>query len=170
MEGLSSVLTLYFVSCVHVRFYVYTLLAVPSWLLAFLIFSPPLWIFMFLFLRNSSLLFSITRSSSFFVIHLSVNIKNNVEEDTTLLLFFLSKSSGGHAVSFQINPWVAFELLYLPIELFYICMPVVRTGRWSGGWAGVRPNRPWPPNRLLNFLPHGAPLRTLGSAIRLAPL
>ena len=98
----------------------------PCWPLAFLIFSPPLWIFMFFFLRNSSPLFSITRSSSFFVIHLSVNIKNNVEEDTTLLLFFLSKSSGGHVISFQINPWVAFELLYLSIELFYIGMPVVR--------------------------------------------
>ena len=56
------------------------------------------------FLRNSSPLFSITRSSSFFVIHLSVNIKNNVEEDTALLLFILSKSPGGHAISFQIKP------------------------------------------------------------------
>ena len=56
----------------------------PCWPLAFLIFSPPLWIFMFLFLRNSSPLFSITRSSSFSVIHVSVNIKNNAEKDTTL--------------------------------------------------------------------------------------
>ena len=56
------------------------------------------------FLRNSSLLFINTRSSSFFVIHLRVNIKNNVEEDTTLLLFCLSKSPGGHAISFQIKP------------------------------------------------------------------
>ena len=57
-------------------------------LVAFLIVSPPLWIFMFFFLQNSFLLFSITRSSSFSVIHVSVNIKNNVEKDTTLLLFF----------------------------------------------------------------------------------
>ena len=49
-------------------------------------------------------LFSITRSSSFSVIHVSVNIKNNAEKDTTLLLFFLSKSPGGHAISFQIKP------------------------------------------------------------------
>ena len=42
----------------------------------------------FEFSCNSSLLFSITRSSSFSVIHVSVNIKNNVEKDTTLLLFF----------------------------------------------------------------------------------
>ena len=55
-------------------------------------------------IRISSPLFSITRSSSFFVIHLSVNIKNNVEEDTALLLFILSKSPGGHTISFQIKP------------------------------------------------------------------
>ena len=82
----------------------------PFWPLAFLFVSPPLWIFMFFFLQNSFLLFSITRSSSFSVIHVSVNIKNNVEKDTTLLLFFLSKSPGGHAISFQIKPWVAFGL------------------------------------------------------------
>ena len=63
---------------------------------------------MFFFLQNSSLLFSITGSSSFSVIHVSVNIKNNFEKDTTLLLFFISWSLGGHAISFQINPWVAF--------------------------------------------------------------
>ena len=117
---------------------IYTLLVAPCWPLAFLIFLPPLWIFMFFFLRNSSPLFSITRSSSFFVIHLSVNIKNNVEEDTALLLFILSKSPGGHAISFQIKPWVAFELLYLSIELFYIGMPVVRVDGRSRGRAGVR--------------------------------
>ena len=94
--------TQYFVSYVHVRFY----------------FSPPL-IFTFLvasishfltatrffFLRNSSPLFSITRPSSFSVIHVSVSyIKNNVEKDTNLLLLFLSKSPGGHVISFQIKP------------------------------------------------------------------
>ena len=76
----------------------------PCWPLAFLIYSPPLWISMFFFLRNSSPLFSITRSSSFSVIHVSVNIKNNAEKHTTLLLFFLSKSPGGHVISFQIKP------------------------------------------------------------------
>ena len=109
------------------------------WPLAFLIFSPPLWISMFFFLRNSSPLFSITRSSSFSVIHVSVNIKNNAEKDTTLLLFFLSKSPGGHVISFQIKPWVAFGLPYLLIELFYIGMSVVRTdGRAGGRSVGVR--------------------------------
>ena len=47
---------------------------------------------MFFFLQNSSLLFSITRSSSFSAIHVSVNVKKkNVEKDTTLL-FFLSQT------------------------------------------------------------------------------
>ena len=114
----------------------------PCWPLAFLIFSPPLWISMFFSLRNSSPLFSKTRSSSFSVVHVSVNIKNNAEKDTTLLLFFLSKSPGGHVISFQIKPWVAFGLPYLLIELFYISMPVVRTdGRCTVTWL---PNfLPW---------------------------
>ena len=64
---------------------------------------------------------------------MSVNIKNNVEKDTTLLLFFLFKSLGGHAISFQIKPSVVFQLPYLLIELFYIGIPVVRTLGWSAG-------------------------------------
>lgn len=46
---------------------------------------------MFSFLQNLSLLFSITRSSSFSVIYMSVNINNNVEKDTTFscCVFFL---------------------------------------------------------------------------------
>ena len=125
----------------------------PFWPLVFLIFSPPLWISMFFFLRNLSPLFSITRSSSFSVIHVSVNIKNNAEKETTLLLFFLSKSPGCHVISFQIKPWVAFGLPYLLIELFYIGMPVVRTdGRAYGhvitkfSWMG----------RLPHFISYGA--------------
>ena len=47
---------------------------------------------MFFFQRNSSTLFPITRSSSFSVTHVSVDIKNNikinVEKDTTLYIFF----------------------------------------------------------------------------------
>ena len=72
---------------------------------------------MFFFLRNSSPLFSITRPSSFSVIHVSVNVKNNAQTDTTLLLFFLSKSPGGHVISIQIKHSVAFGLPYLLIEL-----------------------------------------------------
>ena len=47
-------------------------------------------IFVFFFQRNSSPMFLITHSSSFSVIHVSVDLKNNVVKDTTLLLFFLS--------------------------------------------------------------------------------
>ena len=121
----------------------------PCWPLAFLIVSQPLWIFMFFFLQNSSLLFSITRSSSFSVIHVSVNIKNNVEKDTTWL-FFLSKSPAGHTISFQIKPWIAFGLPYLLIELFYTGMPVVRTESRSV-YGHV----------ITKFLTHGAALRAL---------
>ena len=45
---------------------------------------------MFFFQRNSSP-FLITRSSSFSVIHVSVDIKNNVEKDSNVLFCFLSK-------------------------------------------------------------------------------
>ena len=103
-------------------------------LVAFLIVSPPLWIIMFFFLQNSFLLFSITRSSSFSVIHVSVNIKNNVEKDTTLLLFFFSFLKSGRPCD-----CVAFRLPYLLIELFYIGMPVVRAdSRSVGRSVGVR--------------------------------
>ena len=139
MEESSYVLTQYFVSCVHVRLYfslplIFTLLAasISHFLTAALTF-------LFFSLRNSSPLFSITRSSSFSVIHVSANIKNNAEKDTTLLLFFLSKSPGNHVISFQIKPWVAFGLLYLLIRLFCIGMPVVWTDRRAGGRSvGVR--------------------------------
>ena len=70
---------------------------------------------------------------------MSVNNKNNVEKDTNLLLFFLSKSPGGNAISFQIKPSVAFQLPYLLVELFYIGMPVVRTdSRVIGRSVSVR--------------------------------
>ena len=100
MEELSYVLTQYFVSCVHVRFYfslplIFTLLAgsishclTAAW--NFHVFLPTKFVFF--------------RSSSFTVIHVSVNIKNNVEKDTTLLLFFLFLSPGCHVISFQIKP------------------------------------------------------------------
>ena len=111
----------------------------PCWPLAFVIFSPPLWISMFFFLRNSSPLFSITLSSCFSLIHVSIKITNNAEKEMTLLLSFLSKSPGGHVISFQIKPWVAFALPDLLIELFYIGRTVVWTDGRAGGWSiGVR--------------------------------
>ena len=108
----------------------------PCWPLAVLIFSPPLEF------PSSSPLFSITHSSSFSIVHVSVNIKNNAEKDTTLLLFFLSKSKGYHVISFQKKPWVAFGLPYLLIDLFYIGMPVVQTD----GHSLARCTVTWLPN------------------------
>ena len=54
---------------------------------------------MFLFQRLSSTLFVITRSSS--LLRVSVDIKNNVEKESTLLFCFLSKSPVGHGISRQ---------------------------------------------------------------------
>ena len=105
----------------------------PCWPLAFLFVSQSLWISCISFYKIC--LFSITRSSSFCVIHVSVNIEKNIEKDKTLLLFFLCKSPGGHGISFQIKPWVAFGLPYLSTELFYIGIPAVRR---DGRPVGVR--------------------------------
>ena len=128
-----------FLSSRSLLFFIAAHFHAPCWPIAFLIFSPPLWISMFFFIRNSSPLFSITRSRSLSLIQVRVNIKNNAEKGTTLLLLFFSKSPGGHVISFQIKPWVAFGSPYLLIELFYIGRPVVRTDARSGGRAvGVR--------------------------------
>ena len=120
----------------------------PCWPLAFLIVSQPLWIFLFFFLQNSSLLFSITHSSSFSVIHVSVNIKNNVEKDTTLLFFFFF---------LKVRACEFFS------KLFYIGMPVVRTdgqavGRSVYGHVITKFSRI---GSLPHFFTHGAPLRAL---------
>ena len=126
MEELSYVLTQYFVSCVHVRFYfslqlIFTLLvaSISHCLTAALNFH------VFLSTKFVSFVFNHSLYKLFLL--------NNVEKDTTLLLFFLSKNPGGHAISFQIKPWVEFGLPYLLIELFYIGMPVARTDGRVGG-------------------------------------
>ena len=126
---------------------------------------------MFFFQRNSSPLFSITRSSSFSVIHVSVNITNNVEKDTTLLFFFVSKSPGGRAISFQIKPWAAFGLPYLLIDLFYIGVPVCgrTSGRAVGRKYGHVTTKISRMHRLPNFLTHGA-VRCTRFACARAPL
>ena len=75
--------------------------------LAFLIFSPPLCNF-YVFLPTKFVSLVFTRFSCSSVIHVSVNIKDNIEKDTTLLLLllFLSKRPGGHAIFFRCI-WVA---------------------------------------------------------------
>ena len=132
---LSYVFTKNFIACVPVHFNSFHCRSFsPCWPLTFLIFSPPLW--------NSSPLFLTTRSSSFSVIHMSVDIKSNVEKDSTLLSFFLSESPGGHAIFRQKNlelPVVS----YLLIDNFtLVCLwcgrTVGRTVTWltnfSDGW------------------------------------
>ena len=122
----------------------------PCWPLAFLIFSPPLWISMFFFLRNSSPLFSRTRSRSFSVIHVSVNIKSNAEKDTTLWLLFLSKSQGGHVISLHLGChtcWLSYFTL--------VCLWCGRTvARSVYGHVITKFSRM---GRLPHFLSYGAP-------------
>ena len=82
-----------------------------------------------------------------------------------LLFFFFLFNPIGHAISFQIKPWVAFGLPYL-IELFNIGVPVVRTDWRSGGRAvgrtyGYLTTKISRMHRLPNFLNGGAPLRAL---------
>ena len=93
-------LTKDFVSCVHVRFYFFTA--------AHFHFAASISHFLTAVIKFSC--FSsdkIRLPSSFSVIHVSVNINNNVEKDTTLLVFFfLSKSPGGHAIFYHCI-WVA---------------------------------------------------------------
>ena len=133
MEELSYVLTQYFVSCVHVRFYfslqlIFTLLAasISHFLDApsnFHVFLPMKFVS---FVSNNLLqLFPIS-------------VKNNVGKDMTLLLFFLYKSPGSHVISFQIKPWVAFGLPDLLTELFtLVCLWCGRTVERSVGWCTV---------------------------------
>ena len=80
------------------------------------------------------------------------------------MLFFLSKSSGGHVISFQIKPRVSFGLPYLLIELFYISMPVMRTDGRVGGRRSVGRSvyghvitKCSRMGRLPHFLSYGAP-------------
>ena len=60
-----------------------------------------------------------------------MNIKDNVEKDSTLLLFFLYKSPGGPKISRQKHPQLP-VVSYLLAELFYIGSPVVSTVGLSG--------------------------------------
>ena len=95
MEELSYVLTQYFVSCVLLFYFslplIFTLLAasVSHCLTAALNFH--------VFLPTKFVSFVFNHSLQLF-------LSSNVEKDTTFFLFLLSKSPGGHAISFQIKP------------------------------------------------------------------
>ena len=132
----------------------------PCWPLAFVLFSPPLWISIFFFLRNSSPLFSITRSSSFSVIHASVNTKNNAENDRTLLL-------SGRPCDFLPNKtlsriWVAIPVDWVILH-WYACSADRRSlARSVYGHVITKCSRM---HRLPHFLSYGAPL-TRGASLK----
>ena len=107
MEELSYVLTQDFVSCVHVCFYfslplIFTLLAanISHCLTAALNFHVLLPTKFVSFVFNHSLL---------------LFLSNNVEKDTTLLLFFLSKSLGSHAIFFP-NKTLSYIWVAIPVD------------------------------------------------------
>ena len=84
---------------------------------------------------------------------MSVNIKNNVEKDTTLLLFFFSLKVRA-AILFPAKKHVDLPVVsYLSTELFYIGMPVVWTDGRAYGHVITKISRM---GRLLNFLTQGA--------------
>ena len=104
MEELSHVLTQYFVSCVHVRFYfslplIFTLLAasISHFLTAAMKFSC--------FSSNE-----IRLPSSFSVIHVSVNIKNNVKKDKTFFFSFSLRVRAAMRFS-SVAIWVLYLLI-----------------------------------------------------------
>ena len=100
MEELSYVLTKNFVACVPVRFYFFHTAHFHLAGRCNFLFSHRCYeIFMFLFQENSSPLFSITRSSSFYVINVSVNVKNIVQKNSIFTLMCLwCGRTGGRAV------------------------------------------------------------------------
>ena len=119
MEELPYVLTKDFVSCVHDHFYFFTAThfhlaaSISHFLTATIKYSC--------FSSNE-----IHLPSSFSVIHMTVNIKNNVEKDTTLLYFFLSKSPGSHVIFLGCHTcWLSYFIL--------VCLWCRRMVSGSGG-------------------------------------
>ena len=154
MEELSYVLTQYFVSCVHVRCYfslplIFTLLAASISLsltvaLNFHVFLPTKFVS---FVFNHSLL---------------LFLSNNVEKDTISLLFFLSKSLGGHAIFFPNKTlsyiWVAIPFNWIILH-WYACGADGRSvGRSVYGHVITKFSRM---GSLSLFFTHGAPLSAL---------
>ena len=115
----------------------------PCWPLAFLIVSQPLWIFMFSFLQNSSLLFLITRSCSF----------SQITAKKTRLcccFFFLEVRAAMRILSKQ-N--LELHLGCHTCLLNYFTLVFLWCGRTVWRWGG-RCTVTW-----LHFFSHGAPLR-----------
>ena len=105
----------------------------PCWLLAFLIFSVPLWISMFFFPRNSSPLFSITRSSSFLLVSTS-----KMTSKKTWLLFF-SFQKPGQPCDFLPNKTFSCIWVARPVDGVILHWYACGADRQSGGQSvGVR--------------------------------
>ena len=127
--------------------FIFSLPLIFIWPLAFLIFSPLLWNF-YVSLPTKFVSFVFTRFSCSSVIHVSVNIKDNIEKDTTLLLLlFLSKRPGGHATFFRCI-WVA-----IPVDEFFFILVCLWCGRTYGGDSPLLPYPPPP-------LPHSTWMST----------
>ena len=123
----------------HVKHKKIVFIAVLTWFPLLFIFSPPLWISMFFFLRNSSSLFSITRSSFFSVIHVSVNIKKwRRQRDNFVVVFSFLKSSG-RPCDYLPNKTVSFIWVAIPVDWvilhWYACGA---DGQSVGRSVGVR--------------------------------
>ena len=134
MEELSYVLTKDFVSSVLVCVFFFTSAHFHLACRLHFLFSHRRYeIFIFFFLRNSSPLFSITRSSSVSVIHVRVNIRNNVKKGTTFSLSLslsLSKRPGGHAIV-RPNKTLSYIWVTIPVDwviLHWWCLWCGRTG------------------------------------------
>ena len=164
-------LTQYFVSCVHVRFYfslplIFTLLAASI----SLYFLPQLWISMFFFLQNSPPLFSITRSSSFSAIHVSVNIKNNAKKRHDFVVVFSFQKSGWPCV-FLPNKTLSCIWVAIPADWVILHWYACGADGRSLAWRMVM----WLPNFLgcVDYhisLAMGLRPRAVRSATRGAPL
>ena len=135
-------LTKKFVSCVHVRFYFFTTAhfhlaaSISHFLTAAMKFSC--------FSSNE-----IRLLISFCVIHVSLNIKNNVEKDTTML-FFPSPLIVRAAVRFSS---VAFGLPYLLIESFILVCLCCGRSVAVAVYGQVITKFYW----MVDLLSHGAP-------------
>ena len=124
----------------------------PCGSLVFLIVSQPLWIFMFFFQQKSSLLFSITRSSSFSVIHVSVNITlkfHHVKitlKKTRHCCFFFLKS--GRPCHFFPNKTLSCIWVAIPVDWIILHWHACGSDRLSGGRSVGRCTVTWLPNFL----------------------
>ena len=107
----------------------------PCWPLTFLTVSQLLWIFMFFFLQNSSLLFSTIRFCSFFQI--------TSKKTRLCCCFSLSKSLGSYAIFFP-NKTLSYIWVAIPVDWIILHWYACGADRRSGGRCTVT----WLPNFL----------------------